>query len=124
MIFRAMEEGRAEVASGAIQVVVYDFTLEELDRRYNVSHGEPVGALVDPVVLHYTIPKPVISEGPLVRPMTYFRRLAMKESQGLSGLRAELYLRLEDAYWKWPRWKSRTAGRLRKVVKRVGMMKP
>jgi len=56
----------------------------------------------DPVVLHYTIPKPVISEGPVVRPMTYFRRLAMKEGNGISGLRAELHLRLEDLCWKFP----------------------
>jgi hypothetical protein len=101
MIFRAMEEGRAKVASGAVQVIVHDFTLEELDRRYNVSHGEPVEVSDDPVVLHYTIPKPVISEGPVVRPMTYFRRLAMKDGNGISGLRAELHLRLEDVCWKF-----------------------
>jgi len=102
MIFRAMEEGRAKVAGGAVQVIVHDFTLEELDHRYNVSHGEPVEVSDDPVVLHYTIPKPVISEGPVVRPMTYFRRLAMKEGNGISGLRAELHLRLEDVCWKLP----------------------
>jgi hypothetical protein len=114
MIFRAMEEGRAKVASGAVQVIVHDFTLEELDRRYNVSHGEPVEVSDDPVVLHYTIPKPVISEGPVVRPMTYFRRLAMKEGNGISGLRAELHLRLEDVCWKF----SLTLNSIRNSIRR------
>jgi hypothetical protein len=97
MIFRAEAAGKLKVAAAEIQVLVPDFTADELNRRWQIDNPPANIPASEAVALHYTSLKPAMSEGRPARPMTYFRRVAAKAS-GLGKIGAFIKMRREDIF--------------------------
>jgi hypothetical protein len=115
LIFRAADEGRAKVLPIDLQVIVADYTVENLQQRFSITNAVPLKDPPDPVVLHYPTPKPAVRMGPTAAPMSYFRRQAAI-ADGLSALQAATRLLKEDIqYFHWPRTKIAAKAPLRKV---------
>jgi hypothetical protein len=109
MIASNAQAGRIAVKNEFIQVIMGDFSTDDLVQRFGVSSPQQRPAGTAPVVLHYTAgPKPDFddpSAGAL--PMGQFRRMADQKIHGISGRLSSAHLRLEDRQLSWPPFKSR-----------------
>src|SRR5262245_60407285 len=118
MIFQAEAEGRIRIADDEIQVIVPDFPLEELTRRWQIDRPAPKLPQADAAVLHYTSIKPTISRGTVATPMTHFRWLAaMAAGHGPMGTWVQF--KKEDLDYDLRRWKIEARHAVGRVVKRL-----
>jgi hypothetical protein len=116
MIFQAEAEGRMKVADDEIQVIVPDFTLDELKARWHIEQPPANVPPAQAAVLHYTSVKPTLSRGAIAAPMTFFRRQAAK-AMGLGPTQSTVRLLREDMYYDLRQLKMDTTVAVRRLVK-------
>jgi hypothetical protein len=105
MIFRAELEGRLKVGASDIQILVPDFSLEELKRRWRIDRPQLGLPPEKAAVIHYTSVKPTRIRGTISRPMTYFRGKALSAC-GLPGPLGAFKMYREDMPYDLRRWKA------------------
>jgi hypothetical protein len=100
MLFRAAHEGRIKLTSEDFQVIAPDFSQGELKKRFGFDRSSQPRPLVqgnDAAVIHWAGPKPRLeTKQTYSRPMDFARRQFILQEQGLTGVRADMALKIED----------------------------
>ncbi|MDY7016016.1 MAG: hypothetical protein SVX43_20945, partial [Cyanobacteriota bacterium] len=97
MMFRAADEGRLRLGHQDIQYIAADFPRADFEKRFPMSAEGPVVRDDEANVIHWAGPKPTISSAKTyAEPMNFFRRKALKDATGTTGLAAEALLQVED----------------------------
>ncbi len=95
MIFRAADEGRIRLGHEDMQLIVSDFPLEQLRKRFPIEKTGPVSK--ESTVIHWSGKKPFLSRSQVFSsPMNFFRRKFLQDAWHQGGLIAELLLQVED----------------------------
>lgn len=118
MMFKGDEEGKLRLGSADIQYIVKDFPLEDVKKRFPMSVDKPVVSENDGTVIHWAGPKPTLSTNKTYAdPMTFFRRKAIKDATGNTGLVADAMLQLEDIQRSFLVYNKKIQKKLGKLVK-------
>lgn len=97
MMFRGAEEGKLRLGQEDIQYIVADFPREDFEKRYPMGPDGPIVKDNEGVVIHWAGPKPTLSTKTTYSdPMNFFRRKALKDYNGTTGIAAEAILQAED----------------------------
>jgi hypothetical protein len=116
LVFRAMKEGKLNVAQAHLQSVVPVLSKGELESRFQVQNGEPV-LWRQPTVVHWAGPKPYTTNPDVFSlPMDFFREIGMREF-GLPGwVPAKAAMRADEI---WHRDVPKAVLNAKRMVKRV-----
>lgn len=97
MIFRAADEGRIRLGQEHMQLVVSDFSQDELKKRLPMDETGPICGKDWATVVHYAGPKPTVYNSEIyAEPMQFFRRKFLRDARGSAGLTAKISLMIED----------------------------
>lgn len=97
MMFRAAEEGRLRLGQEDIQYIAVDFPREDFEKRFAMGPDGPIVQNDDAIVIHWAGYKPTLSTSKTYSdPMNFFRRKALQDTNGTTGLAAEAILQVED----------------------------
>ncbi len=117
MIFRAVEQGKLKLAQRPMELVC-DYTNQDvLRKRLQFENGAPPAKPVQPIVLHFTDPKPLTDSHGVHAPFTYFRGVAWKRMHKMSRPLVRLMLRLEELPWRITITYRRKYGRFHRWIK-------
>lgn len=112
MVFYSEQFNGLRVTDARIQAVIGDLSLSYLNDRWKVGQLVPTVNPAEPVVLHYTIPKPETHWGQLTSPMTIFRSNALVHLYAFNPVVRKTFfinwlLKIEDLKWRWPRIRAK-----------------
>ncbi|MGD2181338.1 hypothetical protein [Lusitaniella coriacea] len=97
MMFRAADEGKLRLGQEDIQYIAVDFPQEDFQKRFPMGETGPIAKEGNDIVIHWAGPKPTLSTSKTYTdPMNFFRRKALKDTNGTTGLPAEALLQVED----------------------------
>lgn len=119
MLFRAADAGKLRLGQVEMQLIVPDFELEELQKRFPVTEKGPMVQNEDATVIHWCGPKPMVSTSKAYsEPMSFCRRQFLKEERGYQGATADFWLKIEDSYSLLNVYKNKIMRRLSKYKKK------
>ena len=97
MIFREADRGKIRLGQEPMQVIVSNFSLEELKERFPVENNDVAVKQQEASAIHWSGKKPFILRSNVYpEPMNFFRRKFLRDAENLTGLKAELKLQIED----------------------------
>lgn len=110
MIFRAADRGQIRLGQEPMQIIVSNFSLEELKERFPVANNDVAVQQEEASAIHWSGKKPFISRFNVYpEPMNFFRRKFLRDAENLTGLPAELALQIEDfKHYKNKLWRRLT----------------
>ncbi|MCL1472407.1 hypothetical protein [Argonema antarcticum] len=118
MIFRDSDEGKLRLGQSSWQVIVPKFKWEELQQRFPVEKTGPVVQGDDACVIHWAGPKPTLYSSQVYsEPMNFSRRKCIADTQGLTGLTADVLLKREDIQRSLNIYQKKLVRKARKLLK-------
>jgi hypothetical protein len=96
LVFRALKAGKIKASPAHLQTVVPVIAKPELQSRFQICNGNPVG-WVKPTVVHWAGPKPYKKNPDVFSlPMDYFREIGMREFGLPKCFPADWAMRLDE----------------------------
>ncbi|MGK7905500.1 MAG: hypothetical protein AB4352_29660 [Hormoscilla sp.] len=121
MLFKAADEGRIRLGHEDMQVLVADFSKNELKQRFPITERGPVVQNEEAAVIHWAGAKRLLSMyRTYTEPMNFCRRQFLQQEKGYTGKMADVWLAGEDVYSMILKYKKKVHKKLKKFSKVIG----